>query len=155
MKCRLKKDESIIINPVLLRGCRGIPSALSVCFLLRGAEFTELGIPTSLPTSSFCVWEDMCYIKEPIFTTSITVCTMERHEAGQQEALVEVRVGTDSSEAIHLPRGSPADRPGCLKCAVALATMMGFVIVALVAGFILHLFMFTPSCNQVRNTTWH
>ena len=82
---------------------------------------------------------------------------MERREAGQQEALVEVKVGTgtDSSEVIHPPRGSPAGHPGCLKCAVALATMMGLVIVALVAGFSLHLYMFTPSCNQVRNTSWH
>lgn len=78
---------------------------------------------------------------------------MEKHQAGQEETLVDVRVGTDSLEVTHRPRGSPADNCSCFKCTVALATVMGLVIVALVAGFLLHFVMFPPSCNQVRNTS--
>ncbi|XP_078025259.1 uncharacterized protein LOC144463733 [Epinephelus lanceolatus] len=73
---------------------------------------------------------------------------MERHQAGQEEALVEVKLEMDSLEALHGPRGSPVDRCGCFKCAGGLAAVMGLVTVALVAGFFLHFFMFMPSCNQ-------
>eukprot|EP00064_Thunnus_orientalis_P006947 superscaffoldBa00000747_g6966 len=68
---------------------------------------------------------------------------MEKHQAGQEETLVEVKMEMDSQ-----PRGSPADRSGCFKCVVALAIVMGLVIVAVMAGFILHVFMFSSSCNQ-------
>ncbi|KAI3368940.1 hypothetical protein L3Q82_025916, partial [Scortum barcoo] len=72
---------------------------------------------------------------------------MERHQAGQEETLMEVRMEKYSWEAVHRPRGSPEDRHGCFKCAVALAVVMGLLTVALVA-FILYFFMFTPSCIQ-------
>ena len=36
-------------------------------------------------------------------------------------------------------------------CTVALARVIGLAVVALLAGFFLHHFIFTPSCNQVRN----
>lgn len=77
---------------------------------------------------------------------------MEKHQAGQKESLVEVNMETDSLDIVRRPRGSPADRSGCFKCVVALATVMGLVIVAVVAGFILHVFMFASSCNKVRNS---
>ncbi|KAK9519226.1 hypothetical protein VZT92_021967 [Zoarces viviparus] len=91
----------------------------------------------------------MDYIKEhrAISTTSIRVCIMERHQAGQKDALVEVGVEKDCLEAAHRPKGSHCCR--CLNCAVALSAVMALVIVALVTGFILHFFIFTKaSCNQ-------
>lgn len=73
---------------------------------------------------------------------------MERHQAGQEDRLMEVQIGM---EVVRQPRASPVNRHACLKCMVALATAMGLVIVALVAGFVLQYFVFAPSCNQVRN----
>ncbi|XP_034387163.1 uncharacterized protein LOC117729886 isoform X2 [Cyclopterus lumpus] len=91
----------------------------------------------------------MDYIKDRRTTARITVGIMERHQAGQEEALVEVGGEEGRLEAAHGPRGSPAGRRGCLNCAVALATAMGLVTVALAAAFILHLVTFTAaSCNQ-------
>ncbi|KAF0042340.1 hypothetical protein F2P81_005872 [Scophthalmus maximus] len=58
---------------------------------------------------------------------------------------MEVQIGM---EVVRQPRASPVNRHACLKCMVALATAMGLVIVALVAGFVLQYFVFAPSCNQ-------
>lgn len=80
---------------------------------------------------------------------------MEKHQAGQEEALVKVKMETDSVEAVHQHRGLPADRHGCFKYVAALATVMGLVIATLVAGIFLHYFMVIPSCNQVRTTRQH
>lgn len=41
-----------------MRGCKGIPLSLSICFLLHGA-----GIELGIPTFTVCVWEEMGYIK--------------------------------------------------------------------------------------------
>lgn len=111
-----------------------------VSVYLVGRELTEYGIPTFS-----CVWDGMGYIKEPRLNLHCkyhSQCTMERHQAGQEEALVEVLTETDSLKVIQQPRGG-------YKRVVALVSVIGLVIVALVAGF----FMFTPSCKQVRNTS--
>lgn len=75
---------------------------------------------------------------------------MDIHKAGQEETLMEVMVDTNSLESGHRSRCAPAGCRGFFMCAVALPTVVGLVIVALVVGFILHFFMFTPSCSQVK-----
>lgn len=60
---KVEEMKRILIKPVLLHGCKGIPSTPTYfCFLFmrERRELTEFGIPTF----SFCVWEDMGYIKE-------------------------------------------------------------------------------------------
>lgn len=78
---------------------------------------------------------------------------MERHQTGQDEELMEVIEMTNNSKAVHQPRRSTVGHSGCFKCVVTLATVMGLIIVAMVAGFILHFFRFTTSGNEVRNTS--
>ncbi|KAM7410283.1 hypothetical protein PAMA_001633 [Pampus argenteus] len=81
----------------------------------------------------------------------ITVCIMEKHQAGQKETLVEVEMDyarLDSLDVVRRSRGPPTAHTGCFRCVVALAAAMGLVIVAGVAGFILHVFMFESSCGQ-------
>ncbi|KAG8003530.1 hypothetical protein GBF38_018702, partial [Nibea albiflora] len=55
---------------------------------------------------------------------------------------------TDNSKAAHQPGCSTVGHSGCFKCVVTLATVMGLIIVAMVAGFILHFFRFATSGYQ-------
>ncbi|KAG7513395.1 hypothetical protein JOB18_006816 [Solea senegalensis] len=73
---------------------------------------------------------------------------MDRHQTGQEEKLVEVKMEMDNLEVDHQPRASTVSFRACFKCMVALATVMGLVIVILVAGFILHYFVYMPSSSQ-------
>lgn len=72
---------------------------------------------------------------------------MDRQQAEQQDKLVEVKIQTDCMEDSLQPRGSC----GLIKCAL---TFMAGLVVGLAAGFILHYFLFKPSWNQVRNTSY-
>ncbi|KAK2907647.1 hypothetical protein Q8A73_008720 [Channa argus] len=69
---------------------------------------------------------------------------MERHEAGQEEKLVETFKG------VHPPRdGGTVDSRCCYKCLVAVVAGMGLVILTiLLLGFISYYFGFFPQCNQ-------
>lgn len=124
-----------------MRGCKGIPLSLSICFLLHGA-----GIELGIPTFTVCTWEEMGYIKSSTQQVN-TSLNMDRQQAEQQDKLVEVKIQTDCMEDSLQPRGSH----GLIKCAL---TFMAGIVVALAAGFILHYFLFKPSWNQVRNTSY-
>lgn len=124
-----------------MRGWKGIPLSLSICFLLHGA-----GIELGIPTFTVCVWEEMGYIKSSTQQVN-TSLNMDRQQAEQQDKLVKVKIQTDCMEDSLQPRGSH----GLIKCALS---FMAGIVVALAAGFILHYFLFKPSWNQVRNTSY-
>lgn len=77
---------------------------------------------------------------------------MEMCTTGQEKTLLEVMVEPNSLEFGPRSRGSPDSRRGYFRCAVALGAVMGVIILALAAGYVLILM---PSCNQVRNISLH
>lgn len=122
-----KKTRSVIIKPATVRGCRGIPS-------LQGGG-------VKWDSCFLSVWDDTGYIKTQPPSMSFTSCIMEKHQAEQEEKLVEVKMDT----CAHQPRGSHEDRRGCFnRCLAALVSVMGLVIVALCI-----VFFYFMSCKQV------
>lgn len=135
-------------------GVQGFPWSSLFAFYcsLRGRAVNADGIPTLRVCGK--TWT---IIKswQSISPAHISTRIMEAHQAGQQDTLIDINMEKERLDNNSTARASNADCRGCFKCVVALATLMGLVILGLVVFIILYGVTFVPKCKQVRNSLEH
>lgn len=82
---------------------------------------------------------------------SITVCIMDNHHTGQEETLMEVKLGMNGVALSRLSRTQPR-RSSSFKCVLVSATLLTLAI-SLVVAIMVALFILLPQCNLVRKVS--